>query len=330
MDKKTKMWLGAGILGVGAYLLWKSKKAAAVSSAPANLVGFDSGSFYEPHTAKYGVGEGVFANQTGGMINSNEVVGGHAGVDNQGIFANQTGKRGSVFVGPLDQGTYGPFNDSTRGNRVFPTVYVPSDSTSKKMKFVSQDGTSFFDVQGGRQGIFANQTGASESFYDVRGGHAGVHGQGIFADATGVDTKNLGKLTNRKGFANQPFNFGGTMPFAAEIGDNEKFANAGGILDKAKAAWKANKYLPQWGTEATSTKFTGEVGDNEKFNATGGRTTPIHTMNAAGTGSKFFDVQTAKYGDNQGVFAAAEKMNASGKEGGLINVPSVRQAWVNR
>lgn len=69
MDKKTKLWLGAGIVGLGAYLLWKSKKAAPAltsSAAPANLVGFDTGKFYD-------------------------VKGGHAGVEDQGIFTNADG-----------------------------------------------------------------------------------------------------------------------------------------------------------------------------------------------------------------------------------------------
>ena len=68
MNKKTKLWLGAGIVGLGAYLLWKSKKAspALTPSAPANLVGFDTGKFYD-------------------------VKGGHAGVKDQGIFTNADG-----------------------------------------------------------------------------------------------------------------------------------------------------------------------------------------------------------------------------------------------
>lgn len=70
MDKKTKLLLGAGIVAVGAYLLLKSKKAspALTASAPANLVGFDTGKFYD-------------------------VKGGHAGVKNEGVFADAVSKK---------------------------------------------------------------------------------------------------------------------------------------------------------------------------------------------------------------------------------------------
>ena len=89
MNKNTKLWLGAGIVGVGAYLLFKSKKAtspALTASSPANLVGFDTGKFYD-------------------------VKGGHAGVKDEGIFTNADGfaelagkkpkKKGSVKVEDL-------------------------------------------------------------------------------------------------------------------------------------------------------------------------------------------------------------------------------------
>lgn len=47
MDKKTKLLVGAGIVGVGAYLLWKSKKSSApaisvAAPAKASMVGFNS------------------------------------------------------------------------------------------------------------------------------------------------------------------------------------------------------------------------------------------------------------------------------------------------
>ena len=74
MNKNKKLWLGAGIVAVGAYLLFKSKKAATPAlapSAPANLVGFDTGKFYD-------------------------VKGGHAGVKGQGIFNNVSGMKKSL------------------------------------------------------------------------------------------------------------------------------------------------------------------------------------------------------------------------------------------
>jgi hypothetical protein len=83
MDNKTKLWVGLGVVGVGAYLLFKSKKAtspalAPSAPAPANLVGFDTGKFYD-------------------------VKGGHAGVKGEGVFTNAVGKKkkGSVKVEDL-------------------------------------------------------------------------------------------------------------------------------------------------------------------------------------------------------------------------------------
>ena len=111
MDKKTKLLLGVGVVGVGAYLLFKSKKATpALTSAaePAKFVGADSfagvkarkiaadgmiNSLNSP-TQKYSAeGFGSVKSRmrpvSGGMINSTDVVGARAGSQNQGIFANQ-------------------------------------------------------------------------------------------------------------------------------------------------------------------------------------------------------------------------------------------------
>jgi hypothetical protein len=69
MDKKTKLLLGVGVVAVGAYLLFKSKK-----SSTASLVGFA------------GVKDRMKP-MTGGMINSLDVKGGRYGAG-QGVFAN--------------------------------------------------------------------------------------------------------------------------------------------------------------------------------------------------------------------------------------------------
>jgi hypothetical protein len=69
MDKKTKLLLGVGVVAVGAYLLFRSKK-----TATANLVGFA------------GVKNRTKA-MSGGMINSMDVKGGRYGAG-QGVFAN--------------------------------------------------------------------------------------------------------------------------------------------------------------------------------------------------------------------------------------------------
>jgi hypothetical protein len=112
MDKKTKLWLGLGVVGVGAYLLLKSKKAAAAKTtavAPAQFVGADSFAsvgqrMISADSSKFAsVGERMISADStkfasvgtnyrpvsGGMINSTDVVGARAGSQNSGIFANQ-------------------------------------------------------------------------------------------------------------------------------------------------------------------------------------------------------------------------------------------------
>ena len=98
MDKKTKLLLGVGVVGVGAYLLFKSKKATtpALTSAvePAKFVGADSFAsvgerMISADSTKFAsVGARQIA-MSGGMINSSDVVGARAGSQNSGIFANQ-------------------------------------------------------------------------------------------------------------------------------------------------------------------------------------------------------------------------------------------------
>jgi hypothetical protein len=110
MDKKTKLYVGIGVVAVGAYLLLKSKKATpalTAAPAPAKFVGMIN-ELNSP-TQKYSadgfgsVGNRMIAQDgtkfasvgvnlrpmSGGMINSTDVVGARAGSQNSGIFANQ-------------------------------------------------------------------------------------------------------------------------------------------------------------------------------------------------------------------------------------------------
>jgi hypothetical protein len=127
MDKKTKMWLGVGVVGVGAYLLWKSKQPKATTTtttaaptAPAKFVGADSFASVGENQKFTNLAGGVMSSRmksangdfasvgqrmvsangfgsvgarqiaaTGGMINSTDVVGARAGSQNSGIFANK-------------------------------------------------------------------------------------------------------------------------------------------------------------------------------------------------------------------------------------------------
>ena len=111
MDKKTKLLLGVGVVGVGAYLLFKSKKATpTLTSAvePAKFVGANSfasvgermisadSTKFASVGARQIAADGGFAGVgtqmrplSGGMINSTDVVGARAGSQDSGIFANQ-------------------------------------------------------------------------------------------------------------------------------------------------------------------------------------------------------------------------------------------------
>ena len=166
MDKKTKLYLGLGVVAVGAYLLMKSKKAAAATTpavAPAKFVGADSFAsvgdnekftnmagvedrmkhadgfasvgerMISADSTKFaGVGQRTVA-ATGGMINSLDVKGARAGSQNAGIFANKP------FVGDVANMV------GASGEKVF----ANADSASGR----------FFDPRtaryGQNQGVFA-------------------------------------------------------------------------------------------------------------------------------------------------------------------------------
>ena len=118
MDKKTKLLLGVGVVGVGAYLLFKGKKSTpsltktdvATTTEPAKFVGANSfasvgermisadSTKFASVGARQIAADGGFASvgsrqiaMSGGMINSTEVVGARAGSQASGIFANQSG-----------------------------------------------------------------------------------------------------------------------------------------------------------------------------------------------------------------------------------------------
>ena len=158
MDKKTKLWLGAGVLGVGAYLLWKSKQAAAVvtsTPAKASLVGF--------------------ANQAPeGLINSTKVVGGHAGEQSGKIFANQDGKSFyQVKGGHAGVHGQGIFTDAT-GSKKAGFANQPFNFAGTKM-----------DPVGQRKMPFAYTTSTGEQKFNA-GGPIG-DGAGNFKGAVGDD-----------------------------------------------------------------------------------------------------------------------------------------------
>jgi hypothetical protein len=120
MDKKTKLYLGLGVVAVGAYLLFKSKKTTPSLTASAPAPAPDTAKFvgmindFNSPTEKFNAEGSKFASvgynmrpmsggskfasvgynmrpMSGGMINSNDVVGARAGSQDAGIFASADG-----------------------------------------------------------------------------------------------------------------------------------------------------------------------------------------------------------------------------------------------
>jgi hypothetical protein len=141
MDKKTKLWLGIGVVGVGAYLLFKSRKTttpALSPAAPANLVGFDTGKFYDVKGGHAGVmGEGVFTNAAGKRKGSvkvedlgGEFVTGSVQVEDLGGgFADFGGRKSKVKVGKITQ---------TKTPKRYGSVYVAPLESGEYMEFANQ------------------------------------------------------------------------------------------------------------------------------------------------------------------------------------------------
>lgn len=129
MNKKTKLLVGAGIVGVGAYLLWKSKKAAAPVVAPAasaNLVGADgtadkfAGVGARQISADGGRFAGVGKVEKFGQDGSQffDVKGGHAGIPDAGIFKKAIGEKKALVseekVSPRTKFANGTFGDTSK------------------------------------------------------------------------------------------------------------------------------------------------------------------------------------------------------------------------
>jgi hypothetical protein len=183
MDKKTKLYLGVGVVAVGAYLLLKSKKAAAETTAPvapAKFVGADSfasvGARTKSADGKFAsVGERMISADSskfasvgrnmrpvsGGMINSTDVVGARAGSQNAGIFANQP------FTGDVANMV------GADGEACFANAY---GKPKRKGSVEIGPLTGTFDNADGGQ-IFANQSG---KFFAPKTARYGQN-QGVFA-----------------------------------------------------------------------------------------------------------------------------------------------------
>lgn len=129
MNKKTKLLVGAGIVGVGAYLLWKSKKAAATvvaPAAPANLVGADgtadkfAGVGARQVSADGGRFAGVGKVEKFGQDGSQffDVKGGHAGIPDSGIFKKAIGEKRALVseekVSPRTKFANGTFGEKSK------------------------------------------------------------------------------------------------------------------------------------------------------------------------------------------------------------------------
>jgi hypothetical protein len=182
MDKKTKLWLGVGVVGVGAYLLFKSKKttpALTPAAEPAKFVGAEGfgsvgnrmiaatgmiNSLNSP-TQKYSADgfAGVESNMrplSGGMINSTDVVGARAGSQDSGIFANKP------FTGDVANMV------GANGEPVF-----ANQSGMKKVGSKKSGGKTVTVYTQDLGGEFLNQSGR---FFDPRTARYGQN-EGVFA-----------------------------------------------------------------------------------------------------------------------------------------------------
>jgi hypothetical protein len=202
MDKKTKLLLGVGVVGVGAYLLFKGKKSTpsltktdvATTTEPAKFVGANSfasvgermisadSTKFASVGARQIAADGGFASvgsrqiaMSGGMINSTEVVGARAGSQASGIFANQSG---------------GMINS---------TEVVGARVGSQA------------------SGIFANQSGGMINSTEVVGARVGSQGSGIFANQP--FTGDVANMVGANGFVNQTGKF--FTPRTVRYGQNE-------------------------------------------------------------------------------------------------------------
>jgi len=221
MDKKTKLLLGIGIVGVGAYLLFRSKKAttpALSPSAPANLVGFDTGKFYDVKGGHAGVmGEGIFTNASGrkrkGSVQVGDLYGGEFVPD----------RRGSVTVGDLYGGEFANVSGRKRKGSVqvgdlYGGEFVPERTGSVKVEDL-----------GGEFVTFANQpfNFSGEEFVSASGGF--VNAGGIFEeDGLFYNRKNLRRKRRGKSYVAAGPLEGEFMNFADTVGDRMISANGVG------------------------------------------------------------------------------------------------------
>ena len=174
MDKKTKLWLGVGVVGVGAYLLWKSKQpkaTTAVDTAAATTAkaGFLAGDRQISQDGTQFFGHQRMMNQTG-MINS---------LDTERTKFNQTGATlgGNSF--DVKGAKTGSQNSGIFANKPFVGDVANMVGASGEKVFANQDGTGkFFQPKtakyGTNQGVFAPSkaqlVGADGGFFAVHDG----------------------------------------------------------------------------------------------------------------------------------------------------------------
>ena len=172
MDKKTKLWLGVGVVGVGAYLLWKSKQpkaTTAVDTAATTTAkaGFLAGDRQISQDGTQFFGHQRMMNQTG-MINS---------LDTERTKFNQTGAtlNGNSF--DVKGARPGSQNAGVFANKPFTAEPKNLVGVNGKNAFANQDGTGkFFQPKtakyGQNQGVFAPSKAQLVGF---NGGFFSVH-----------------------------------------------------------------------------------------------------------------------------------------------------------
>jgi hypothetical protein len=190
MEKKTKLWLGAGLVAVAGYLLWKSKQAnttpavastakpsvATTATGTSNLVGFNHSKFFKPDTKKLATGgESAAAMQVPASKQFYKVEDGKFNVE--GKWANMANvpfkqtphnivsKKVMPFTatdGPVMKHfttTDGPVMKHYNGGLVSAKMKNLTDGVQSGNEYHNASGNKFFDPRtakyGQNQGVFA-------------------------------------------------------------------------------------------------------------------------------------------------------------------------------
>jgi hypothetical protein len=269
MDKKTKLYLGLGVVAVGAYLLFKSKKAktpALTSSVePAKFVGAAGFASVYPRQIA-----------ADGMINSlNSPTQKYSADGFASVYANQKFNAG------------GP-----EGNRMKNLINTVNSPTYRPMSGGMINSTDVVGARAGSQnsGIFANKP-----FVGDVANMVGANGEPVFANLFGRNRRKR-KGSVEIGPLEGSFNELPTRVGSVEIGPLEgSFAADGGMINSTDVV--GARVGSQNSGIFANKPFVGDVANMV------GADGEACFANQSG---KFFKPRTARYGQNEGVFTPSK------------------------